>query len=614
MRKLVLEMAEMDGNGQERSRKDIPVRYKWNLAELYADKNAWNEEKKELKAELQLFSEYQGRLADSADTLYECLEQKSDAEKKFLKLASYASRLYDEDTRKSEPQAMQQNMNQIGTDLSSALSFIEPEILTVPDETIEKFLNEHSELKKYEQYLDNLQRQKAHTLSPSEEKIVSQAGLMAQSAYDIYGIFKNADMPRPTLAIDGEDVRLDDASFSLHRTNKDRGTRQKVFEEFFGKYQEFERTFGTKLASQINKDIFYKNVRGYESCLERSLDDNNIPTSVYHNLIQSVHDNLPTLHRYLDLRKRVLKVDELHYYDLYPPLVPDVDLKYEVDEAEDLIVNALSPLGERYTDTLTMAFQNRWIDMMPTTGKRSGAYSTGAAYDVHPYILMNYNKQYNDVSTLAHELGHTMHSYYSNKHQPFVDSHYPIFLAEVASITNEELLMDYMLKKIDDPEQRLAIIGDKLESFRATLFRQTQFAEFELKIHEMAEEGEALTGETLTEVYLTILKKYYGHEQGVMVIDDFIGIEWAYIPHFYYNFYVFQYATSMCAATTVGQKILEEGEEMRNKYIDEFLSAGSSDYAIPILKRIGVDMTSSEPYEIAFRRMEETIDQIEQLL
>ena len=599
---------------ESRTREEIPEKYKWDLSDLYENEKAWETAKDQLLSDIDRVGDYEGKLSESAESLYSCLELLSDLYKEYYRLSTYASRLHDQDTRESEPQAMTQSMNQVGTRLSSATSFIDPEILSMEPEIIRDFLEEHEGLRVYEHYLDDLQRQSEHTLSPSEEKIISEAGLMSGAPYDIYGIFKNADMPRPVVEIEGEDVRLDDAAYTLHRANQNREVRRTVFDEFFGMYEEFERTFGTKLAAQVNKDLFYKNVRKYDSCLERALDANNIPTDVYHSLIESVNENLPTLHRYLRLRKKLLDVDTLRYYDIYPSMFKEVDLEYEVEEAQGLITSALQPLGSDYVETLDRAFGNRWIDMYPTSGKRSGAYSSGSAYDVHPYILMNFNGQYEDVSTLAHELGHTMHSYYSNENQHIINANYPIFLAEVASTTNEALLVDHMLDTLDDPAEQLAILGNELESLRGVLFRQTQFAEFELKIHEMVENGESLTGEKLTETYLDILRKYYGHDEGVMYIDEKYGIEWAYIPHFYYNFYVYQYATSYCAATMVSEKILSGDGDMRTRYIDEFLSAGGSDYPIPILQNIGVDMTTTRPYERAFQKMETVIDRIETLL
>lgn len=598
-----------------KTRDQIDKKYKWDLTHLFKSNDDWRASKAELEEMISEIGKYKGTLGKSADQLYECLELNSNIWKKYALLSGYASKLSDQDTRESGPMGMTQEMGQIRTKLSAASSYIDPEILTIETKKIEKFMKIKPELKDYAHYIDDIQRLKPHTRSAEIEEVISQAGLMSDTPYDIYGIFKNADMPRPEVELaDSEKVRLDDAAYTLYRAGDDRDMRKKVFKEFFGAYKQYERSFGTELYSQVKRDMFYKNVRNYKSSLESALNADNIPVEVYKNLIQSVHENLATLHRYLELRKKMLGIDELHYYDMYPSLVKEVDLNYTVEEAEDVIKNALQPLGSDYIATLNEAFNNRWIDMFPNTGKRSGAYSSGSAYDVHPYILMNYNGKYDDVSTMAHELGHTMHSYYSNKNQTYINSHYPIFLAEVASISNEALLMDYVLGKIDDPQERLSILGTQLETFRTTLFRQTQFAEFELKIHEKAEKGEALTGKDLTKLYLDILKTYYGHEKGITVIDDLYGIEWAYIPHFYYNFYVFQYSTSLCAATAVAEKILDEGSGMREKYVKEFLSAGGSDYAIPILKNIGIDMTTTEPYKLAFAKMNKIMDEIEAIL
>ncbi len=603
-----------ESKSTEINRDQIPEKYKWDLSQMFASQEDWQKEKQAVTAEIEKFKQYQGKLAESANTLLECLDFYTNTLKRFYLLSAYASQLSDQDTRESGPLAMRQEISQIGNKLSAATSFIEPEILNIDRKKIQGFIAQNPKLEVYKQFLDNIQRMKPHTLSPEEEKIIANAGMMSDTPYDIYGIFKNADMPRPEIQLpDGKKVRLDDSNYTLYRASEDRDLRKKVFEEFFGAYKNFERTFGTDLYSEVKKDIFYKTVRKYDSSLESALTPNNIPTSVYTNLIESVNEHLPILHRYLKLRKKMLGVDELHYYDLYAPLVGKVDLNYSVEEAEDLIKEALQPLGDDYVSVLDRAFNNRWIDMMPNTGKRSGAYSSGAAYDVHPYILMNFMGKYDDVSTLAHELGHTMHSYFSNTNQHFINAQYPIFLAEVASTCNEALLVDHVLKKVKDPKKRLSILGKQLETFRTTLFRQTQFAEFELKIHEKVEAGESLTGDKLSEIYLNILKKYYG-DSTVTKIEDLYSIEWAYIPHFYYNFYVFQYATSLCASTAISEKILKEGKPMAEKYVKEFLSAGSSDYAIPILQRVGVDMTTKTPFEETFKKMEKIMDEIEAIL
>ncbi len=599
----------------EITRSQIAEKYKWNLQDLYKDEAAWQAAKKEVEGMIPKFMTYKGKLGRSANTLYNCLEFSSNVWKEYMRLSSYAGKLSDQDTRESGPMAMTQEISQLGTKLGAASSFIEPEILAISSSRIKSFMKQQPGLKVYAHYIANIQRRKAHTLTSAEEKIIADAGIMSDTPYDVYGIFKNADMPRPEVAVtSGKKVRLDDAAYTLYRADANRDLRKEVFEQFFGAYKNYERTFGTELYGEVKKDMFYKNVRKYNSCLESALDGPNVPVSVYHNLITSIHENLPVLHRYLKLRKKMMGLKELHYYDMYPSLVKKADMTYTVEEAEELVKKGLAPLGPDYVAVLDEAFNNRWIDIYPNTGKRSGAYSSGGAYDVHPYILLNFNGKYDDVSTMAHELGHTMHSYFSNKNQAFINSHYPIFLAEVASITNETLLIDFVLKHTDDPQKRLSLLGNQLETFRTTLFRQTQFAEFELKIHEMAEKGEALTGEKLSKVYLDILKTYYGADQDVTNIEDLYSIEWAYIPHFYYNFYVFQYATSLCAAATVAEKILKEGPAMRDKYIKNFLSAGSSDYPIPILKSIGVDMTTNQPFDMALQKMNKIMDEIEQIL
>jgi len=557
---------------------------------------------------------FKGKLGNSAKDLYEAVEYGFGVVKDFYRVATYASRLSDQDTRESGPLAMKQEIGQLGTRLSKLSAYAEPEILKIPKEKLDQFFKEEPRLETYRQYIDDIYRRKEHTLNESEEALLAEASRMVGTAENTYSIFSNADMPRPTIKLsDGREVRLDAAGYTAYRALNVREDRISVFEAFFGGLNDFRRLFGTQLNGEVQKNIFYKNTRKYDSCLQSALDGNNIPTSVYHKLIENTNKNLATLHRYLKLRKRMLGVDELHYYDMYPSLVKEVDLKYTYDEATKIIKEALLVLGQEYVATLDRAFNERWIDVYPNTGKVSGAYSSGSAYDVHPYILMNYNGQYDDMSTLAHELGHTMHSYFSNKNQPFVNANYPIFLAEVASTANEAILIDHVLKGIKEPEKRLSILGNLLESFRTTMFRQTQFAEFELKIHEMAEKGEALTGDKFTEIYLDILKKYYGHNDGVTVIDDLYGIEWAYIPHFYYNFYVYQYSTSFMASQALAEKMLSGDPNMIKKYLN-FLSSGGSEYAIPTLKKVGLDMTSDEPFTIATNKMNKIMDDIEKIL
>jgi len=598
----------------DKTRDNIADKYKWNLKDLYPSVEAWKSAKSNLEKRLDKLGSFKGTLGNSAQDLLKALDYYFQLHKEYVQLYSYAMQLSDQDKRESGPLALEQESNQLGTKFDKISAYLRPEILSLSADKLSGYMKSEKKLVMYRQYLDDIKRSEKHTLSEKEESIIAEAGRMQSTPYDVYSIFSSADMPRATVTLsDGKEVKLDAAGYAGNRAHANRADRKKVFEAFFGGLHDFSRTFGTQLNSEVQKNIFYANVRNYSSSVESALDANNIPVTVYKKLVENMNNNLGTLHRYLKLRKKILGLDELHYYDMYPSLVAKVDLAYEYDEAMDMMSKSLAVLGDEYVATVNKSFKDRWIDVYPTTGKRSGAYSSGNSYDVHPYILLNYNGKYDDVSTLAHELGHTMHSYFSNKNQPYVDADYPIFLAEVASTANEAILMDYMLKQLDDPQERLSLLGSYLENFRQTVFRQTQFAEFELKIHEMAENGEALTGDKFSEVYLDILKKYYGHDKGVTVIDDIYAIEWAYIPHFYYNFYVFQYSTSFLASQVLAEKMLSGDAGMVDKYL-AFLSSGRSDYAIPTLKTVGIDMTTNEPFEMSMKKANRVMDEIEKLL
>lgn len=599
---------------QERDRTKIADKYKWDLSHIFPNDEAWKRAKEELASKIPGIERYKGTLGTSAEQLYDGLDLVSNLTKEFYRLYSYASMSSDQDTRDSKYLGMQQEMSQIGANLGAAAAFIEPEILKIDRSTIDAFLKSEPKLGVYRHYLDDILRRKAHTGTEGEEKIIADAGLMADGPQSIYGIFSDADFPYPeTTLSDGKPVKLDKATFSLLRASKNREDRKKVFSTFFGRLNDFRRTYGTQLNAEVKKNIFYKRARKYDSCLESALDANNIPLEVYHGLVKNVNANLGTFHRYLQLRKRILGVDELHYYDLYAPLLADVDLKYTYEEAQQHVIASLEPLGQEYLDVTKKAFSERWLDVYPTEGKRSGAYSNGSVYDVHPYMLLNYNGKYDDVSTLTHELGHTMHSYYSNKVQPFPTANYSIFVAEVASTLNEALLIEHMLKTIQDDNVRLSLLGSYLENIKGTVFRQTQFAEFELRIHEMAERGEALTGDVLNTLYEEITRKYYGHDRGVCIVDDEIKAEWAYIPHFYYNFYVYQYATSFTASAALSEQVLARDPAATKRYI-EFLSSGGSDYPINLLKRAGVDMTTSAPFDLTMKKMNRVMDEMEKIL
>ncbi len=600
--------------GQTRERAEVPEQYKWKLEDLYASDQAWNEAKQKRVSQFDDVTKYQGKLAGSASELLACLEFDSRVSKEFGRLYSYASMKSDQDTRNSKYLAMKQEMQQLSTDYNSKAAFITPEIAGMDIETIDRFIEQESGLKIYKMVLYDIQRKKAHTLSEKEEKILAEAGLLADGPSTIYSIFSNAELPYPEITLsDGTTAKLTKAGYSLYRASPNREDREAVFQAFWDTFTKFKGTFGTQLYANVKKDMFYARTRGYESSLHSALDENNIPTEVYLALIENVTNNLDSFHRFLNLKKRMLGVETLKYSDVYAPVVKGIDLKYTFDEAKKLVLDSVKPLGSSYGRIVEKAFEERWIDVYPTPGKRAGAYSNGSAYDVHPYILLNYNDRYDDVSTLAHELGHTMHSYYSNKNQPYPTADYSIFVAEVASTFNEALLIDKMLKEIKDDDTRLSLLMNYLEGIRVTVFRQTQFAEFELRIHEKAERGEPLTGDVLNEIYGEILKKYYGHDEGICHIDDLYTVEWAYVPHFYYNFYVYQYSTSFTASTALAEKVLGKEKGAVGKYI-EFISSGGSDYPIELLKKAGVDMTGAEPFNKTMTAMNRTMDEIEAIL
>ncbi|MHC4329271.1 MAG: oligoendopeptidase F [Planctomycetota bacterium] len=520
----------------------------------------------------------------------------------------------DEDTRDSKYLAMKQEMQQLGTDYNSKAAFIISEIAQLDQSQVDAFMRQEPGLKIFKMAIHDILRTKAHTLSEKEEKILAEAGLMAGGPSSIYSVFSNAELPYPEIELsDGTIAKLTKAGYTRFRAVPNRNDREAVFEAFWGAFDKFKATFGTQLYANVKKNMFYARTRDYESSLHSALDDNNIPTEVYLALIENVTGNLDSFHRYMKLKKRMLGVETLKYSDVYAPVVKGVDLKYTFDQAKELVLDSLKPLGADYCRVVAEAFEKRWIDVYPSPGKRAGAYSNGSAYDVHPYILMNYSDQYEDVSTLTHELGHTMHSYYSNKKQPYPTADYSIFVAEVASTFNEALLIHKMLEEIKDDDTRLSLLMSYLDGIKGTVFRQTQFAEFELRMHQKAERGEPLTGDALTELYGDILKRYYGHDQGICHIDDLYTVEWAYIPHFYYDFYVYQYSTSFTASTALAEKVLGEEEGAVEGYIN-FLSSGGSEYPIDLLKKAGVDMTGAEPFNKTMAAMNRTMDEIEGIL
>jgi len=600
---------------QERDRAKIAETYKWNLADVYADAATWRARKEAISKEIPSIRSFEGRLGRDAGTLADALDLMTRLDKELSRLYVYASMVADEDSRLSEPQGMQQEMQNLYASFGAQASYVEPELLRVGAQTVESFLSAEPRLEPFAFLLRDVVRRAAHTLSDAEEKLLADAAPLASSATNIYTILSNADFPYPTITTSsGEAVKVDQAGYTALRASANRDDRKAAMSTFFGALGNFSRTFGTTINSSVQKALFYSRAKKYGSNMEAALDGPNIPVSVYMRLIEGVNQHLPTFHRYLKLRRRVMALpDELHYYDLYAPLVSSVELRYTPEEAQRHVVSAMRPLGGDYTGVLERGFRDRWVDWYPTEGKVSGAYSNGGAYDVHPYILLNYLGQYNDVSTLAHELGHTMHSYYSNKVQPYPTANYTTFVAEVASTFNEALLIDHVLKQIDDAPTRLSLLGNLLEGIKSTVFRQTQFAEFELRMHEMGEKGQPLTGDSLCELYLGICRRYYGHAEGTCVVDDYIQHEWSFIPHFYREFYVFQYATSFCAAEALSAKVLGGDTATRDRYLT-FLTRGGSKYPIDLLREAGVDMTTDEPLTLTMARMNAVMDEIEKLL
>ncbi len=598
----------------QKERNEIDQKYKWNLTHLYpADKN-WEDAKSRLMGEMVKIDSFKGKLTKSSADLLACLEFSSALDKEVSRLYVYAAMNSDQDTRDMKYMAMQQGLEQILSDYSTRTAFIEPELLSVDWNVIEGFLKEQKGLAVYKKDLFDLFKKKEHTLSEPEERILARSSMISSVANDIYGTFKDAEMPSPEVTLsDNTKVKLTETAYSRLRISGNRADRKIAFETFWKNFANYKATYGQMMYANVKEHIFRAQSRKYGSAIEAALTPNNIPVAVYESLVTNVNKNLPAFHRYLGIKKRMLGVDTLKYYDLYAPAVKNVELKYRYDEGCKLVLEALEPLGPEYVNTLSRAMNERWMDIYPNTGKRSGAYSNGGAYDVHPYILLNYNDSYNDVSTLAHELGHTMQSYFSNKTQPYPLAQYKTFVAEVASTFNEVLLFNYMIKNVKDDDVKLSLLMNWLDGFKGTLFRQTQFAEFEKKIHQEVEKGKPLTGEYLSEIYEDILKRYYGHDQKLCIIDDYVKMEWAYIPHFYMNFYVFQYSTSFTASISLAEKVMNKEPGALEKYL-KFLSSGGSDYPINQLRDAGVDMTTSVPFEKTIQAMNKVMDEIEMIL
>jgi len=592
-----------------KKRSEVELKNTWATEDLYVNDDAWKADVEIAKKMIDNIASYQGRLSESSDTLLAFLKADEEISIKFDRIGNYAQRKFDEDTKNTVYQDLENQLRSLYVSVGKATAFEVPEITAMSDETLNKFLDEKEELRIYKRYFNEIRRKREHTLSQSEEKLLAAAGDLASAPSSIMAMFRNADLEFPDITgEDGNPAKLTAGTYITFLESKDRRVREDAFMTLYHTLEKFKNTAGTAYSSHIKQQMFYANARKYNSTLEAALDSTDVPVAVYKNLIKAVHDNIHYMHKYVQLRKKLLKLDELHMYDLYTSVVEGSDQKLTYEEAKTIVMEAVAPLGKEYQAILKEGFENRWIDVYENEGKRSGAYSAGAK--VHPYVLLNHKETLDSAFTLAHEMGHAIHSYLSNRTQPDVYAHYKIFVAEVASTFNEALLMQYLLGKTENKLERASLINHFLEQFRGTVFRQTMFAEFEMLTNEMAEQGKSLTAESLSKLYYDLNVKYFGDD---IVVDKEIAMEWARIPHFFYNFYVYQYSTGFSAAMALSKKVLEEGEPAVKNYL-KFLSGGSSASPIDLLKIAGVDMASPEPINQALSIFGKLIDELDSLL
>jgi len=596
-----------DSMNQVAKREDISPEFKWRLEDLFPDQASWDAEYETVLKLIDEIRAFEGTLDDPAK-LKQCFELEDRLGLHAERLYVYANMRHHEDMRDPVNMALSDKAKKLYVQVGEATSFITPEILSLSEERLKAFIDDPG-LAPYRFTLQEMLRQKPHVLSKTEEALLAQVGNLAQAPGTIFGMINNADMKFPKVKNDkGEEVELTHGNYIQFLESRNRDVRRGAFKAMYDTYAKQKNTLAATLSANVTKNLFYARARKYASALEMALFSDNIPVSVYENLIATIHEHLPLLHRYMALRKKLLGVDELHMYDLFAPLVPDYDMPVTYEEAKKIVYDGLAPLGDDYRRVLREGFDGGWIDVYENEGKRSGAYSWGA-YGTHPYVLLNHKDNLNSMFTLAHEMGHAIHSWYSDHNQPYRDAQYTIFLAEVASTLNEALLMDHLLKTIGDPKGKLYLLTYYADQFRTTVFRQTMFAEFEKLIHEMAERGESLTPQALSELYYGLNVKYHGD---AMTVDRDIEMEWARIPHFYSSFYVYKYATGFAAATSFARQILEEGAPAVDRYIG-FLKSGGSDYSINILKRAGVDMSRPEPIRQAMDVFRDLLDEMEKL-
>ncbi len=592
-------------------RAEVEEKYKWDLLQIFENEEKWEEDFEWISKNISNYKAFEGTLSKSPGQLLECLKFDNEMGIKLERLYLYAMLSKDSDMKNQKYQAMDDRIKSLYTKVSAAGSFIKPELLQIPDEKLFSMINSNDELKIYEHFIENLIREKSHTLSKEQEKILALAGEVASTPYNVFSIFNNADIQFPKIKDEkGNQAEISHARYYAAMYSKDRGYRERFFKNYFTPYINYVNTYATLFNGNLKSNIFNAKARNYSSSLEASLDSNNIPVTVYKNLVKTCNENLEPLHRWASMKKKILGIDELHPYDVYVSLFPsDFGSEFNYEKGKEMVLNALQPLGDNYLSSIKLAFENRWIDVYETKYKRSGAYSSGTTYGVHPYVLLNWSNLLNDVFTLAHEMGHNMHSFYTGKNQPYPYANYTIFLAEVASTFNESLLLDYLIENAEKKEEKLFLIEKYLNNITTTFYRQIMFAEFEMWAYEQTEKGIALTSEILNNNYKEIYQKYWGAE---MIVDKEEEHTWARIPHFYYNFYVYQYATGYAASEVLSKKVKNEGKPAVNKYL-EFLKSGSSDYSINILKNAGVDMNSSEPVEATAQKMDILLNELEKL-
>lgn len=593
------------------TREEQVEEYTWDLTTIFSSDEEYEKAFKELETYLGKEQQFKGHLKDSSDTLYQALLLDSEIDEKLGKVYVYAHLKHDQDTANDKYVGYEAQAATLANKFASAWSFILPELMSIDEETLNEFVKSNKDLQRYQFDIEKLNKKRPHILSDKEEKILAEAGEALQTPSNVFGMFNNADLEfEQAVDKDGNKHELTHGTYTKLLESEDRILRKSAYDNVYKAYGSHNNTLTATLNGKVKTAIFSSKVRQYKSAREQALSNNFIPEEVYDNLIKTVHKYLPLLHRYTELRKELLGLDEMHMYDMYTPLVKNSSFEMPYEEAKDWMVKALQPMGKEYTDVVEEGLNNRWVDVYENKGKRSGGYSSGA-HLTNPFILLNWTDSISDLFTLIHEFGHSAHSYFSRKHQSSNESDYSIFVAEVASTTNEALLSEYMDKNLEDPEKRKYLLNQELERFRATLFRQTMFAEFEHLIHQIVEGGEPLTADRLNKEYADLNRKYFGDS---VVTDENIAKEWSRIPHFYYNFYVYQYATGYSAAQALSKQILDEGAPAVERYINEFLKAGSSDYPIEVLKKAGVDMTSKQPIEEAMEVFEEKLNAFEKLV